>query len=265
MAPSTLSPSSSKDNTNKIEFDPTDPKYQVSDDFLPNKASTWTTPIEDDGWVHAHNALRMELTKLVEAVQTLVERHDNDDNNNNKKLEEWEIINLKTAWKTHCVHTHAHHENEDDLLVPFVKTRFYYPTKCETDHDGLITDLDALTIMINEGLRINEDETSNDSGTEEDEGKNTHSDDKDVPQNTSSKSPLQRLLNKLKSYQESMLAHLKEEEDTCLPLTRAYFTHDEIASKIQQIIGKGPKVRTGKKQMGLFSSSFLADPLFLQI
>jgi hypothetical protein len=33
------------------KFDATDPKYKVSEDFKPDKASTWKFPEEKDGWV----------------------------------------------------------------------------------------------------------------------------------------------------------------------------------------------------------------------
>lgn len=49
---------------------------------------------------------------------------------------------------------------------------------------------------------------------------------------------------KLKAYQEMMLPHLKDEEDRCLPLMRAYFTQKEIEPLIQKIVASGPKVRS---------------------
>lgn len=46
-------------------------------------------------------------------------------------------------------------------------------------------------------------------------------------------------------YESDMLPHLKQEEDQCLPLLRAYFTPEEVAPKIQEIIGNGPKIEMG--------------------
>jgi agmatine/peptidylarginine deiminase len=48
--------------------DPTASKYQVSPEFGPDKTNTWSFPPEEDGWMHAHNAIRGELLILTETV-----------------------------------------------------------------------------------------------------------------------------------------------------------------------------------------------------
>jgi hypothetical protein len=50
------------------------------------------------------------------------------------------------------------------------------------------------------------------------------------------------LAKEMQDYETMMLPHLLEEEAQCLPLMRAYFTHQEIAPKVQEIIAEGPKV-----------------------
>ena len=51
------------------------------------------------------------------------------------------------------------------------------------------------------------------------------------------------MLEELIAYEKAMIPHLKHEEDECLPLTRAYFTPEEVGKMAQEIISKGPKVR----------------------
>ena len=51
-----------------------------------------------------------------------------------------------------------------------------------------------------------------------------------------------KMVKELVDYEVMMKGHLKEEEDISLLLTRAYFTQSELAPKIQEIIGHGPKV-----------------------
>jgi hypothetical protein len=53
------------------------------------------------------------------------------------------------------------------------------------------------------------------------------------------------LVQALKEYQAMMLPHLAAEEEESLPLMRAYFTPDEIAPVVQQIVGTGPPFEMG--------------------
>jgi hypothetical protein len=54
-----------------IQFkgDPASPEYKISDEFLPDKESTWHFPAEKDGWMLAHNALRGQMQMMKEALQ----------------------------------------------------------------------------------------------------------------------------------------------------------------------------------------------------
>ena len=63
------------------------------------------------------------------------------------------------------------------------------------------------------------------------------------------------MVKELVDYEVMMKGHLKEEEDISLLLTRAYFTQSELAPKIQEIIGHGPKVcaeHEGRSIVSLF-------------
>jgi hypothetical protein len=53
------------------------------------------------------------------------------------------------------------------------------------------------------------------------------------------------LLKEISGYEVMMKPHLEQEEIECLPLCRAYFTPQEIAVKVQEIIASGPKVELG--------------------
>lgn len=54
-----------------MTFDATDKKYLKSEEFLPDKESSWKYPPEADGWVHAHNSIRAEMRALIEAVDAV--------------------------------------------------------------------------------------------------------------------------------------------------------------------------------------------------
>ena len=105
-----------------VAFDPTDSKFQLNDEFKPDKESSWPYPKEEDGWTHAHNSLRAEMQSLVEALEATNSRDGG-------KLQDWEVTCIQKAWKAHEVHIHSHHTNEDNVMVPFLKTRFRYPDK----------------------------------------------------------------------------------------------------------------------------------------
>lgn len=65
---------------------------------------------------------------------------------------------------------------------------------------------------------------------------------KDLINNLKEGDSLEKTALNLKSYQDGLLPHLKDEEDRCLPLTRAYFTAEELNPIIMKIVGSGPKV-----------------------
>jgi hypothetical protein len=58
-------------------------------------------------------------------------------------------------------------------------------------------------------------------------------------------SSLDELVTKMETYEGLSLPHFKQEEAECLPLMRAYFTHKEIAPKVEEILSHGPKVELG--------------------
>jgi hypothetical protein len=69
-------------------------------------------------------------------------------------------------------------------------------------------------------------------------------------------SSVEDLHKELVEYETIMLPHLIQEEEECLPLCRAYFTPEEVAPKVQEIIGNGPKVEMGSIIMGMGIKEF---------
>eukprot|EP00815_Leptocylindrus_aporus_P006649 CAMPEP_0116060602 /NCGR_PEP_ID=MMETSP0322-20121206/6518_1 /TAXON_ID=163516 /ORGANISM="Leptocylindrus danicus var. apora, Strain B651" /LENGTH=218 /DNA_ID=CAMNT_0003545263 /DNA_START=77 /DNA_END=733 /DNA_ORIENTATION=+ len=178
-------------------FDPTDKKYQVSPEFPPDKESSWPFPAEKDGWMGAHNALRKEMTDIVNALNAVKSRGD---------MKSFEVTAMQALWKSHHDHVEAHHRNEDELFVPFLKERFAYPEKAVADHSELVKmfgEISGLVDSLKEGDKVDS------------------------------------LCEKMIQYEEEMDAHLKMEEDMCLPLMRAYFTQAEITPMVQKIVGAG--------------------------
>ncbi|GKY92972.1 hypothetical protein MPSEU_000265800 [Mayamaea pseudoterrestris] len=123
-----------------MTIDPCDPQYQVSKDFQPDKTSTWTYPMKEDGWVLSHNALRNEAAKLKAAVAALQARGG--------VKEEWEIKALQTAAAAHLDHIHGHHSSEDDIMTPFITKRAKYPDRLTEDHDGIVSQLKQVETLV---------------------------------------------------------------------------------------------------------------------
>lgn len=182
-------------------FDPT--AHQIKDEFLPNKESTWKYPAEEDGWVHAHNSLRFEMSALLEALEAIQKRG---------AIKEWEVKHLKKAWEAHADHIHCHHDNEDEIMVPYLKQRFRYPEQAITDHEGLVAMIESLGKAIG-ALKVG--------------------------------SKVDALKQEFSEYRNAMLPHLAHEEAQCLPLARAYFTPEEMAKKVQEIVAQDNKTEMG--------------------
>lgn len=124
-------------NTVIAAVDPTDLKYQVDTAFDPDKEAEWPYPKELDGWFHSHNALRSEIDMFKKAIAGLL-----------SPLEPWQESALRTWMAGHATHVHGHHDNEDKLFNPFLKTRIKYPEKLETDHVGLVRQLEKIEKMM---------------------------------------------------------------------------------------------------------------------
>ena len=209
--------------TTANKIDPTDLKYQLNKVFQPDKESLWTYPKESDGWVHAHNSIRTEMTMLEECFLAIESQAVNGnsgspeqegDNKSNKSLQEWQVKSLKTIFAAHYTHVHEHHTNEDAIMTPALEKRIQYPAKLTDDHEGLVMQLEHLNNVV-KALKAGDDTATT----------------------------MMSLLKDFRSYHANMKEHLQEEEDIGLPLMRAYFEPAEMAKIVQQILQKTPKVR----------------------
>ena len=205
--------------TTKKNFDPTDPKWALdASNFPPDKESTYNHPASEDGWTHAHNALRMELQEFTEALDAVQSRKTGEGSDN---VNEWEVNCIIKWWNAHKEHVTSHHETEDLIFNPFFRTRIKYPKKLETDHTGLVqmlNDLEKCFGNMQKGRRG------------------------DSPLTRAQVSSAKQMWE---SYATEMRAHLKEEEEVGLPLSRAYFTAKELAPKVQEVLATAPKSDLG--------------------
>ncbi|CAJ1956723.1 unnamed protein product [Cylindrotheca closterium] len=127
--------------------------------------------------------------------------------NKSGNVQQWQAACVKRFWK-------SHHSNEDDVMTPYLETRVNYPEKLTSDHTDLVNKLDRVDALV-ESLG-------------QKEGDN-----------------LAELIKEMKEYKEIMFPHLKEEEELGLPLSRAYFTKEEIGAQTQKILSRAPKVELG--------------------
>ena len=98
-----------------------DPQWRVCDEFQPDKEETWTTPLEKDGWIFAHNALRSEMKLMREALEAISKR--------NTGVNAWEIRAIRTASSAHLEHMKWHADNEDVNIMPELRKRFKFPVR----------------------------------------------------------------------------------------------------------------------------------------
>mmetsp|Transcript_16207 Transcript_16207/g.25903 ORF Transcript_16207/g.25903 Transcript_16207/m.25903 type:complete len:273 (-) Transcript_16207:74-892(-) len=175
------------------------PQFQAQPSFPADKESLWTYPPSSDGWIWAHNALRAELQQM-----TLLIAHLGD-----RKLEAWEVHSMRAWWACHELHVHDHHQNEDEIMTPEMATRINLPAKLTTDHQGLISRMEALKVLFSNLTNAKE------------------------------------LFLAWSEYQVSMLPHLFEEEQIALPLLRAFFTPAEAAALVGKILKVGKPAALG--------------------
>merc|ERR1712205_56299 len=165
----------------------------AKDGHKPDKLYTWKYAPESDGWFRIHNALRGEMFKFKAVLEKLA----------STPLESWQVSALQTYWQGHSALVHDHHDHEDKLFTPMIKTRCEYPEKLEADHDELVALMEEITGIV--------DELS------------------------AGRTPA-ALLDKFLKYKALMEPHLAEEEQTVVPILRAFFDQREVAAKVQPMM-----------------------------
>lgn len=186
--------------------DTSDEKFQRNQEIKPDKGHLWKEqPIEEDGWVHAHNALRGELEDMKKSL--LLFPHNFPDG-----APSWTIDLIMSVWKEHETHVISHHTNEDDIMTPFMKERIILPDKLEEDHQSIVDSMKRVSASI-----------------------------KSLKEGDS----IDGVMNALLAYEGLLLPHLLEEERVALPLCRAYFTPSEVRAKVLSMSKGGPAVEMG--------------------
>ena len=196
-------------------FNVSDPRWQVSEKYPPDKSHLWSYPVAIDGWTLAHDALRGEVRDFDTVLQTL------QDEQQQMMMGSQQATAMQAWWRGHYVHLLNHHKNEDDILKAFVQQRFHYPSFMEIQHDNILTLLDELNELVGNVLV----HASTDQGR--------------------ASIVLDQIYPKWTSYREELLPHLKAEEDNVIPLVRAYFTPREVQKLVRQLLRRGPAVETG--------------------
>lgn len=103
-------------------------------------------------------------------------------------------------------------------MNPFIGTRVKLPSKLQSDHDILTGNMNEVKNCV-EKLSVADPSLDN-------------------------------LISLMEDYKKTMFPHLLEEEEIALPLLRAYFTPEETAEKIAEIMQT-----TGAAELGSFIAS----------
>ena len=105
-------------------------------------------------------------------------------------LEAWQVEALQAYWKGHSNLVNVHHEHEDTMFTPMLKEKVNYPEKLEADHDALMKMMAGVDSAV-AALAAGGDVAA--------------------------------LVAVFDPFRKTMEAHLKEEEEICVPLMFAYF------------------------------------------
>lgn len=119
------------------------------------------------------------------------------------ELQQWQVSALQKFWAGHSKLVDLHHGHEDDMFTPMLKEKVNYPAKLEADHDALVALAKAVTLEV---------------GALEGGGS------------------LTAVTSVFETYHATMKAHLKEEEELCVPLIRAFFDPKYVGAKVQEIM-----------------------------
>lgn len=176
-------------------FVPTDAKYQVSDEYPPNKESTWPYPPEKSGWYMAHNCLRDAMEQFQDCLASVRSKADKCPH-----LQVWQVNCLQELFALQYNMVEEHHTTEDSILAPEFLKRFKYPDKLVDDHEGIITQLDKVKDIV-----------------------------KNLKPGADAVACMDELMVVFEQYSRAIRPHFEEEETFGLPLSRAYFQPKEVA------------------------------------
>ena len=144
----------------------------------------------------------------------------------NEPMTNDDIDHLQSALETHLSHCSSHHITEEELLKPKLvsklqqnkKNQIIPATKSFLGHEDINKEIQKLRPLIR---KLKEGDTCND------------------------------VYRQLEHYENVLLPHMKEEEDTMIPLLRKHFTPSEMSPISRQFFTNGPKVRRQKIMLAL--------------
>jgi len=171
-------------------------KYQADPSFLPDKEGTYHYEVSHDGWIKAHNALRGELTATQTALRATAQR------NTTTAIQDWEVAALQRILAVHVEFVHEHHQTED-FMAPELAKRIQLPQDDTAgdmveDHVQLVEMLENIETKV-KNLKAGDDRANT----------------------------IGPLADQWDEYVQEMTEHLRQEEITMVPLTRAYFSYKE--------------------------------------
>ncbi len=86
------------------------------------------------GWVKAHNAVRLDMKDIGEALDAVLARLQKGE-----AVQPWVVANLQAYWPKFEELVHHHHDNEERIVVPGLKAvGCEMPPKMSTDHESLL-------------------------------------------------------------------------------------------------------------------------------
>lgn len=182
-------------------------------------------PVEKDGWMMSHNAIRLDMEDMKTLLELLCEKTQGEQEK--WIVHAWMGDNLQ-SWYTNFVHiVHSHHDHEEDIFFPAMNKRCKVPPKMSVDHKELIR-----------LLKVTEEKCEF-TGNMLRESAGGDSDMKALHQ------AVQEFYDAFLEMKNHMEQHLAEEEVVGIPLFRAHFTPKDAKALEKKIIATMPKIEMG--------------------
>ncbi|PSC71488.1 hypothetical protein C2E20_5000 [Micractinium conductrix] len=167
-------------------------------------AAEWKVPAEQDGWVLSHDALRLDLSdleRLVDALQVAAAA--------GRPPSAEQLAVARAAWQYHAHMLTVHHDTEEELYFPLLRTRFAVPDKQSADHQSIV----GLMQECGRGFKA----AGGAAGT------------------PAAAAKLEALRASFRRFKSLCEAHYREEEAETLPLIRQHFAPEEVTPTAKMI------------------------------
>lgn len=150
----------------------------------------WKYSLAEDGWTMSHNAIRLDMADTQEILERIKAA---------PSVDEWEWTELLQWWDRVRENIQQHHDHEERIFFPMIRSRVELPPKLSSDHATLIERMTALSATVASMCGAKEFDAT--------------------------------CLDQLKALAETMLPHLLEEEADTLPLMREHFKPGEVTKR----------------------------------